>query len=107
MMRLHRLRLLKRWSATVTAILVMMTAVSLDSAPAALAQTAVSVPATQPWTDTGIDVSESVTLQPTGTIDVGGPEGDLGPAGSKTGCIAGPSSFSGQWVLNGPPCWSL
>jgi hypothetical protein len=106
-MRLHRLRLPKRWSATVAAIILTTMVVLLGSASPALAATAVSVPATQPWTDTGMDVSGSVTLQPTGTIDVGGPEGSLGPGGSQTGCVAGPSSFSGQWVLNGVPCWSL
>jgi hypothetical protein len=73
----------------------------------AVTTTSVSVPATQPWTDTGIDVSGAVEIQASGTISVGGPEGDLSPAGSQTGCFAGPASFSGQWVANGFPCWSL
>jgi hypothetical protein len=77
------------------------------AAMAFAATTTVTVPATQPWTNTGVDVSGSVTLQASGTIDVGSPEGNLGPAGSKTGCVAGPASFSGQWVFDGPPCWSL
>lgn len=67
----------------------------------------VTVPATQEWTDTGLDVAHWVGIRAEGTIDVGGPEGNLTPAGSATGCTTGPTSFSGMWLANGYPCWSL
>jgi len=98
---------LRRLSAVICAMIIMCMLMAFGGTSVALAATAVTVSARQPWTDTGIDVGGSVTLHATGTIGVGGPEGNLGPGGSKTGCVAGPSSFSGKWVLNGPPCWSL
>lgn len=101
-------RTTRRLLAAISAVTLMTTALVLGGEATALAATTtVTVPATQPWTNAGVDVSGSVTLQASGTIDVGGPEGNLGPAGSHTGCVAGPSTFSGQWVFNGPPCWSL
>src|SRR4051812_42869522 len=75
--------------------------------PATQAAPTVTVPATQAWTDTGVDVAGAVSLKASGTIQVGGPEPNLGPAGSTTGCVAGPGAFSGSWVANGFPCWSL
>ncbi|HEX7462012.1 MAG TPA: hypothetical protein VF317_07550 [Dermatophilaceae bacterium] len=64
------------------------------------------MPAGQAWTDTEVDVSGSVMLTASGTINVGGPESNLPPAGSKS-CVASASQYSGQWVALGFPCWSL
>jgi hypothetical protein len=97
---------LRRLSAAVSVATAVCMVVTFGDAVAPVA-TPVTVSATQPWTDTGIDVSGSVSLRASGTIDVGGPEGNLGPGGSQTGCITGPSSYSGQWVADGFPCWSL
>jgi hypothetical protein len=66
----------------------------------------VTVPANRPWTDGGVDVSGSVTLHAEGKINVGGPEVDLSPAGSRV-CTASPTRYSGQWTAPGLPCWSL
>lgn len=100
---------IRRLLAAACAIMTMTTAIVLVGATRAVAATAVPVPATQAWTDTGIDVDVAgeVTLEADGTIIVGGPEGNLGPAGSTAGCVASNSQYSGQWVANGFPCWSL
>jgi hypothetical protein len=83
-----------------------MPTVALTSAASAATSGQVVVAANQPWTDTGVDVSGSVMLTASGTINVGGPEGNLPPAGSSD-CTTSTSSFGGQWVALGFPCWSL
>jgi len=98
----------RRLLATISAVTLTTTALVLVGAATAQAATiTATVSATRAWTDSGVDVSRSVTLEAIGTINVGGPEDPLGPAGSTTGCVAGPGRYSGQWVFNGPPCWSL
>jgi len=81
--------------------------VFVASSTALAAARTVAVTAAQPWTDTGVDVIGPMTMQASGIINVGGPEANLAPAGSVTGCVAGPSSFGGRWVADGFPCWSL
>src|SRR5664280_934783 len=104
----HEVKRLRRKVLSLTAVVSMlaMPTVALTSAASAATSGQVVVAANQPWTDTGVDVSGSVMLTASGTIDVGGPEGNLPPAGSSD-CTTSASTYSGQWAALGFPCWSL
>ena len=73
----------------------------------------VAVPATQPWTDTGIYLSEaSVSFTASGTVNIyaGRADSNKTPDGAGSvhpDCIASPTTFGGQWIAMGLPCWSL
>ena len=99
-------RLRKALSLTAVLSMLAMPTAALTSAASAATSGQVVVAANQPWTDTGVDVSGSVMLTASGTIDVGGPEGNLPPAGSSD-CTTSASTYSGQWAALGFPCWSL
>jgi hypothetical protein len=82
-------------------------------AAAATSTTTITVPATQPWTSTGISLrAGAVSFKASGTINVNGgdPDGNNTPAGDgpiNPTCTAGPSEYSGSWTAPGLPCWSL
>lgn len=63
----------------------------------------VSVPAGQPWTDTGIDVPAGAHLQisASGIIKIAGSDPGKGPSGGPP-CLA-----ADGWVAPGLVCWSL
>src|SRR5664280_1427603 len=73
----------------------------------------VAVPATQPWTDTGIYLSEaSVSFTASGTVNIFAGRADSNKTPDGVGsvhpdCIASPTTFGGQWIAMGLPCWSL
>ncbi|HEX2808918.1 MAG TPA: DUF6777 domain-containing protein, partial [Kineosporiaceae bacterium] len=73
----------------------------------------VAVPGTQPWTDTGIYLSEaSVSFTASGTVNIYAGRADSNKTPDGTGpvhpnCIASPTTFGGQWIAMGLPCWSL
>jgi len=73
----------------------------------------VAVPGTQPWTDTGIYLSEaSVSFTASGTVNIYAGRADSNKTPDGTGpvhpnCIASPAIFGGQWIAMGLPCWSL
>ena len=93
--------------------LLLAMAVPATEASAATSSQTVTVPATQPWTDTGISLpAGTVSFQASGIINVSGgdPAYDETPAGDGPAdptCIAGPNSYSGSWTAPGLPCWSL
>jgi hypothetical protein len=70
----------------------------------------VSVPAIQPWVDTGvfIHIGDSVSITATGTIQVGVSDPGTTPAGSP-GCVgtADNSIKPGPFLGPGLACWSL
>lgn len=91
-------------------------------ANSASAQTTLTIPGSQSWTDTGIDLSsgESVTITATGTIYIGalsapftqydyeGPSGSgLAEPGACTDLAGGSMGVGLPWPLTGVPCWSL
>jgi hypothetical protein len=103
----------RRWAAVSTAgALLLSLAVPVTSAAAATTTT-VTVPATQPWTDTGISLpAGTVSFKASGTINVAGgdPDGSNTPNGdgpANPTCVAGPSEYSGSWTAPGLPCWAL
>src|SRR5690349_3554527 len=104
----------RRWACLSAAgALLLALVVPVTEASAATTSQTITVPATQPWTDTGISLPVgTVSFTASGTINVFG--GDPGyeetPAGDGPAyptCVAGPSTLSGSWTANGFPCWSL
>ena len=74
----------------------------------------VTVPATQPWTNTGIAPSAgTVSFTASGTINVqsGNPAFNNTPAGqgpADPGCIGNSNTpWGDDWTAEGLPCWSL
>jgi len=73
----------------------------------------VAVPATQPWTDTGIYLSEAfVSFTASGTVNIYAGRADSNKTPDGAGlvhpdCIASPTTSGGQWIAMGLPCWSL
>ena len=74
------------------------------------AATVVSVAATQPWTDTGIDVinNSSLSLSVTGRIRIAGSDQGKDPNGDGA-CIATADNQNGDtpWLVLGQLCWSV
>src|ERR1700730_19012487 len=64
----------------------------------------VSVPAIQPWNDTGvfINAGDSVSITATGIIKIAGSDPGKTPAGAP-GCI----TEDDTWLADGLTCWSL
>jgi hypothetical protein len=74
----------------------------------------VVVSASQPWTDTNIQVSvgDTILLKASGMINVfaGNPQYSQTPAGrgpANPTCVASAAVYGGNWVADGLPCWSL
>ena len=67
----------------------------------------VSVPGTQPWTDTGLSVGlgDSVSITASGTVFIAGSDPGKTPAGDPS-CVA-TDSPTDTWVAPGLACWSL
>ena len=83
-------------------------------ADAKASQKTVIVPATQPWTDTGISLPVgTVSFKASGTINVqsGNPAFNNTPAGqgpADPGCIGNSDTpWGDDWTAEGLPCWSL
>ena len=88
--------------------------VPVAEASAATSSRTVAVPATQPWTDTGIALSAgTVSFKASGTINVqsGNPAFNNTPAGqgpADPGCIGNSDTpWGDDWTAEGLPCWSL
>ena len=88
--------------------------VSTPASRSAGSSATVIVPATQPWTDTGISLSAgTVSFTASGTINVqsGNPPFTNTPAGqgpADPGCIGNADTpWGDDWTAEGLPCWSL
>jgi hypothetical protein len=86
--------------------------ITLGETPEEGEQTTIAVQATQPWTDTGLDLAPgaSVSITASGTIKISKPNTPKTPAGDPN-CIG----FDGKkkdpaaeyWLTPGLTCWSL
>ena len=84
--------------------------VAATSAKAADSSVTVSVPAIQPWVDTGVfvNIGDSVSITASGTVYLSGTDPGKTPAG-VAGCVAtdNDSIHPGPFLGPGLTCWSL
>lgn len=94
-------------SAVLSCLLVGVTATSAEAADSSAT---VSVPATQPWVDTGvfINIGDSVSITANGTIYLsGGAPGTTAAGASNCVATANDSKPPGPFLAPGLTCWSL
>jgi hypothetical protein len=88
----------------------LLAGLAATSAEAANSSVTVSVPAIQPWVDTGvfINIGDSVSITATGTIYAGASDLGKTPAGTPS-CVATAdnSMKPGPFLGPGLTCWSL
>jgi hypothetical protein len=98
------------WIMVFVAVLLPPAPASASRSTAAAGSDQVTVPATRPWTDTGIAVANGaiVSFHATGEINIYGGRADSfkSPDGGPD-CIASAARYAGQWAALGLPCWSL
>lgn len=102
--------MIKRFLLFLAAVALLFTGTAGTQAMAADSSVTISVPASQPWTDSGISVTagDSVSITASGTIYIAGSDPGKTPAGAP-GCVATADNSipPGPFLVPGLTCWSL